>query len=144
MWKLLTKLAKPKPMSIEPSNASVPSPERQQYDHLTAQAPTKKVIPLILTYNPTNSHLKNILTKSFELLKSNPETMEIFRSSRVLGTYRRDSNLKDSFVHSNLQSSINTGDDSNGTFPCRRPRCKTCAYINSAAQINTPGGPLTI
>ena len=70
--------------------------------------------------------------------------MEIFRSSRVLGAYRRNSNLKDSLVHSNLQSSMNTGDDSNGTFPCRRPRCKTCAYTNSAAQINTPGGPLTI
>ena len=32
----------------------------------------------------------------------------------------------------------------NGTFPCRRPRCKTCAHTNPASQINTPGGPLTI
>ena len=39
---------------------------------------------------------------------------------------------------------MNKGDDSNGTFPCHHPRCKTCAYTNSAAQINTPGGPLTI
>ena len=62
----------------------------------------EEVIPLILTYNPTNSHVKNIPTKNFELLKSDPETMEIFRSSRVLGAYRRDFNLKDSLVHSNL------------------------------------------
>ena len=82
--------------------------------------------------------------KNFELLKSDPETMQIFRSSRVLGAYRRDSNLKDYLVHSNLQSSMNTGGDSNGIFPCCRPRCKTCAYSNSAAQINTLSGPLTI
>ena len=98
----------------------------------------KAVIPLILTYSPTNSHVKNILTKNFELLKSDPETMEIFRSLQVLGAYCRDSNLKDSLVPSNVQSSMNTGDDSNETFPCRRPRCTTCAYTNSAAQINTP------
>ena len=77
----------------------------------------KEVIPQILTYNPANIHVKNILTKNFELLKSDPETMEIFRSSRVLDAYRRDSNLKDSLVHINPQSSMNTGDDSNGTFP---------------------------
>ena len=62
--------------------------------------------------------------------------MEIFRSSRVLAGYRRDSNLKDSLIHSNLKSRMNTGDDSNRTFPCRRPR-----FTNSAAQINTPSGP---
>ena len=50
----------------------------------------------------------------------------------------------DCLVHSNLQSSMNTRDDSNGTLPCCRPRCKACAYTSSAAQINTPGGPLTI
>ena len=104
----------------------------------------KEVIPLILTYNSTNIHIKTILTKNFELFKSDPETMEIFRSSRVLGAYRRDSNLKDSLVHSNLQFSMNSGGDSNGTFPCHRPRCKTCAYTNSTTQINTPGGRLTI
>ena len=31
-----------------------------------------------------------------------------------------------------------------GTFPCNRPRCKTCAHTNASPQINTPGGPLTI
>ena len=54
----------------------------------------KEVIPLILTFNPTNIHAKNILTKNFELLKSDPQTMEIFCSSRGLGVYPRNSNLK--------------------------------------------------
>ena len=61
-----------------------------------------------------------------------------------LGAYRRDTNLRDSLVSSNLQSGANTEDEPNGTFPCRRPRCKTCAHTNPASQINTPGGPLTI
>ena len=34
--------------------------------------------------------------------------------------------------------------DSTGTFPCHRPRCKTCAHTNPSSRINTPGGPLTI
>ena len=96
----------------------------------------KEVIPLILTYNPTNSHVKNILTKYFEL--------HLQISSRVLGAYRRDSNLR---LLGPQLSSVQYeygGGDSNGTFPCRRPRCKSCAYTNSPAQVNTPGGPLTI
>ena len=57
---------------------------------------------------------------------------------------RRDTNLKDSLVRSNLQTDVNTEDDSFGTFPCRRRRCKTCAHTNPAVQINIPGGPLTV
>ncbi|KAL9976615.1 hypothetical protein ACROYT_G013937 [Oculina patagonica] len=73
-----------------------------------------------------------------------PETKELFDNSRVLGAYRRDTNLRDSLVRSSLQSGANTGDEPHGTFPCHRPRCRTCAHANPASQINTPGGPLTI
>ena len=104
----------------------------------------KEVIPLILTYNPINHHVKNILSRNFDLLKSDSETKELFDNSWVLGAYRRNTNLRDSWVSSNLQSGANTEDEPNGTFPCRRPRCKTCAHTNPASQINTPGGPLTI
>ena len=58
--------------------------------------------------------------------------------------YRRDTNLRDSLVSSDLQSGANTGDKPNGTFLCRRPPCKTCAHTNPATQINTPGRPLII
>ena len=44
----------------------------------------------------------------------------------------------------NLQTGVNTEDGSFGTFPCRCPRCKTCAHTNPAVQINTPGEPLTV
>ena len=84
-----------------------------------------------------------ILSRNFELLKSDAETKELFDNSRVLSAYRRETNLRDSLVSSNLQSGANTEDEPNGTFPCRRPRCKTCAHTNPASQIDTRGGPLT-
>ena len=58
--------------------------------------------------------------------------------------YRRDTNLRDSLVSSDLKSGANAGDKANGTLPCRRPPYKTCAHTNPATQINTPSGPLTI
>ena len=104
----------------------------------------REVIPLILTYNPINHLFMSILSRNFDLLKYDPETKELFDNSRVLGAYRRDTNLHDSLVSSNLQFSANTEDEANGTFPCRCPRCKACDHTNLASQINTPRGPLTI
>ena len=89
--------------------------------------------------------MKKILSENFFLLiKSDPETNEIFNDSRVLSAYRRDTNLGDSLLSGRLQSGVNTEDEPNGTFPCYRQRCSTCAHTNPASQINTPCGPLTI
>ena len=104
----------------------------------------KKVIPLILTFNSINCLVKKILSNNFTLLQSDPETRDVFKDFRVLGAFRRDTNLKDSLVRSSLQTNASTGDDLTGTFPCNRPRCKTCAHTNASPQINSPGGPLTI
>ena len=73
-----------------------------------------------------------------------PETKDVFKDLRVLGAFRRDTNLKASLVRSSLQTNASAGDDLTGTVPCNRPRCKTCAHTNASPQINTPGGPLTI
>ena len=57
----------------------------------------KKIIPLILTLNP----IKKILNNNFTLLQFKHEARDIFKFKlRVLGTFRRDTNLKDSLVHS--------------------------------------------
>ena len=104
----------------------------------------KQVIPLILTYNQINCRAKNILSKNFSLLKPDPETKETFNDPRILGAYHRDTNLRDSLASRRLQSGVNTEDEPNGTVPCHRPRCRTCAHTNPASQINTPVGPLTI
>ncbi|XP_078354461.1 uncharacterized protein LOC144639077 [Oculina patagonica] len=72
------------------------------------------------------------------------EQVILFDNSHVLGAYRRGTNLRDSLVRSSLQSGANTGDEPHGTFPCHRPRYRTCAHANPASQINTLGGLLTI
>ena len=64
----------------------------------------KRIIPLILTFNPISRRVKKILSTNFELLRSDPEFKEIFDNLRVLGAFRRDTNLKDSLVRSNLQN----------------------------------------
>ena len=48
----------------------------------------KRIIPLILTFNPINRRVKKILSTNFELLRSDPETKEIFNNLRVLSASR--------------------------------------------------------
>ena len=123
----------------------MPFPARQQCDHAPENDLNKRIMPLILTFSSINRRVKKIFSTNFELLRSDPETTKIFDSLRVLGAFLRDTNLKVSLVRNTLQSGVNTEDDSFGTFPCRRPRCKTCAHtMNPAVQFNTPGGPLTV
>ena len=72
------------------------------------------------------------MTRNFALLKSDPDTKDIFQPVRILCAYRRDNNLRDILVKSSLQTTGPT-DGESGTFPCGRPRCVTC---------DTPGGQL--
>ena len=116
----------PPTVVVEPSNASVPSPERQQHDHLTMQTLTRKSSPW---FSPTNSRVKNILSNLNQRPRKTSVTWETWVCTAATLIQK---------------TPWSTGDDSNGTFPCCRQRCKTCAYTNSAAQINTPGGRLTI
>ena len=101
------------------------------------------IIPLVLTYHPTNALVKNIMTRNFHLLRDDPDTGDIFRPLRVLCAYRRDTNLRDSLVRSHLNDTTASVED-RGTFPCGRSRCNTCAHTNASPTINTPGGHITI
>ena len=101
------------------------------------------IIPLVLTYHPTNALVKNIMTRNFHLLRDDPDTGDIYRPLRVLCAYRRDTNLRDSLVRSHLDDTTASVED-RGTFPCGRSRCNTCAHTNASPTINTPGGHITI
>ncbi|KAL9986840.1 hypothetical protein ACROYT_G001046 [Oculina patagonica] len=63
-----------------------------------------------------------------------------WKIARLTPIYKKD----DETDCGNYHRGTNTGDEPHGTFPCHRPRCRTCAHTNPASQINTPGGPLTI
>ena len=83
-------------------------------------------IPLVLTYHPKNQEVQKILLKNFRILSDDPTTKEIF-NTKPLCVYRQDTSLRDILVHSTLSS---RADDIQatpaGTFPCHRPRCRTC------------------
>ena len=99
------------------------------------------IIPLIMTYHPTNALVKNIMTRNFHLLRDDADTGDIYQPLRVLCAYRRD--LRDSLVRSHLNDTTASVED-RGTFPCGRSRCNTCAHTNASPTINTPGGYVTI
>ena len=100
-------------------------------------------IPLVLTYHPTNALIKNIMTRNFHLLRDDPDTRDIYEPVRILCSYHRDTNLRDSLVRSHLNT-ISVSGENRGTFPCGRSRCNTCTHTNASPTINTPGGCITI
>ena len=79
------------------------------------------------------------MTKNFHLLRDGPDTRDIYQ----LCVYRRDNNLRDSLVSSDLNDTT-ASVEVRGTFLCGRSRCNTCAHTNASLTINTPGGHITI
>ena len=91
------------------------------------------IIPLVLTYHPTNALVKNIMTRNFHLLRDDPDTGDIYRPLRVLCAYRRDTNLR-ILVPRGRAPFV----EDRGTFSCGQSRCNTCAHTNASPTINTP------
>ena len=100
-------------------------------------------IPLVLTFHPINAQIKNIMTRNFDLLKSDSDAKEVFQSVRILRAYRRDTNLRDALVRSCL-STPTLAERDPGTFPCGRPRCVTCAHTNPSQTVETPGSQVRV
>ena len=107
----------------------------------TAPSTEEQAVPLALTYHPRNTQVREIMTRNFAPLKSDPDTKDIFQPVRILCAYRRNNNLRDILVKSSLQTTGPT-DGESGTFPCGRPRCVTCAHTNHSQTLDTPGGQL--
>ena len=101
-------------------------------------------IPLLLTYHPKNQEVKKTLLKNFRILSDDPTTKEIF-NTKPLCVYRRDTSLRDILVHSTLSS---CADDIQatpaGTFPCYRPRCRTCDLTGRTATVTNANGDVRL
>ena len=97
-------------------------------------------IPLVLTYHPLNERIKRILLRNFNILSSDPETRAVFPQPALVA-YRRDSNLRDSLVHTSdsSQSSFKAG-----TSPCLHAGCCTCHYIFSDTSVRGPQNSFVI
>ena len=98
-------------MAVTPREAIISEPVDEVVDQPT--------IPLVLTYHPTNTLVKSILTRNLHLLRDDPDTTAIFQTLHILSAYRRDSNLLDSVVRSTLHDTTVVKDD-RGTFSYER------------------------
>ena len=93
--------------------------------------PNSERVPLVVTYNPLAHKLKQIAKSLQYLLDEDPDTKEMFPAPPIIA-YRQPANLKKILVKSKLTEEVQ------GTFPCRRPRCKSCAVMthNNNITIN--------
>ena len=66
-------------------------------------------IPLALTYHPINVQIKTIMTRNFDLLRSDSDAKVVFQSVRILCLYRRNTNLRDSLARSSLSTPMSCG-----------------------------------
>ena len=72
-------------------------------------------------YHPQNLAIKNVIFKTFKILRNDPETKHIFSLPSLI-SFKRDKNLGNFFVRSAFKS-----DNQPETLTCKRTRCKTCA-----------------
>ena len=87
--------------------------------------PTNKkiTIPFILTYNPCNPPISDILKKYTRLLHLSDDLKQI-ADSQMLIVHKRATNLKQILV----KTDINPVQIALGSNPCQKP-CATCPYM---------------
>ena len=94
--------------------------------------PNKKVLPLVLDYNPLLPDIQKIIKKHAHLLRSSPELVEIFPSKSIFPAYRRTKNLKELLAPSRFSSKAigdQNQEEANGCFKCNKKRCDLCQHF---------------
>lgn len=119
---------------INPANVRVLATPRWALISEPGGTPAEQaIIPLVMTYRPTNILVKNIIRKLAPATRY-PNTAAIFQLLRILCAYRCDTNLHYSLVGSALDNTTSTY-NYRGTFSCGRTRCNTCLHTNASAFI---------
>jgi hypothetical protein len=109
-------------------------------DRLDAIQPSSQLdsdndrIPLVITFHPSNAHVKNLILKNYKTLSQHPSTRDIFTHT-PLTSYRRAKNLSDTLVRAKDPQL-----EAPGTSPCKRPRCKTCPFVLHTEAITNHAG----
>ena len=81
-------------------------------------------VPLVVTYHPSLKPLRRILHQIHGLIEDD-EDLKILFPDPPLVSFRQTDSLHNKLVRSNQ----NRQTTENGTFPCKYPRCMTCANI---------------
>ena len=111
--------------------------------HRCDEANTNSDRPVLaITYHPHNLPVKNIIMKNFHIVQADTDLRELFPAPPLVA-YRRDTNLRDLLVHSRLLSSP-VNNNTPGTHPCGKPRCKVCRHVSPITSIRGPKGAFTV
>ncbi|XP_056425917.1 uncharacterized protein LOC130367520 [Hyla sarda] len=96
-------------------------------------------IPFVSTFGDHSGQISKILNRHWDLLKASFPNIVEFRS-RPLMSYRRNTNLKDKLVKSDVStkpdSQMYLTVASKGSYPCRQ--CVNCSYMNKGPCFTHP------
>lgn len=90
---------------------------------------------LITSYFEGSHKLKKLIRDTLPILTQNDETKNLLPKNPPI-CYRQNKNIKTLLTKTKPPPPL-TNITPSGTLPCRRPRCKTCAIINTNILINT-------
>ena len=108
---------------------------------LRAAVPAACERPIVsVLYHPHNLPVCRILRSNGHILE-NRATVGTTFYDRPLVAFKKDLNLRNILVHSNLRSRVNT---TPGTFPCTTDRCKACPHLCSNTSIRGPKSQMYI
>ena len=91
----------------------------------TSQNEETNRIPFTPTYHPQNLAVKNIILKSFKILRNDPETKHIFPLPPLI-LFILDKNIGNFLLKCAIKP-----DNQPGTIKCQRTRRKTCPLISN-------------
>ena len=97
-----------------------------------------KVIPLVLPYHPVSLKIAGIIRKNSRVLSTDISVGYLFDNNLVTA-FRNPPSIGRHLIHSRLES-----EEIPGTFPCERPRCKTCDHVTSINTVVGPSGSVSI
>ena len=122
---------------IESAHAKARAIERE--DLLQDHSPdASSKIPLVLTFNHVTPKVAKIVHRHAKALQRDPDVGNLFDNIIITG-YRREANLGDRLIHSQLPSTSLPG-----TFTCGRSRCSTCPYVTQEVTIVGPNATLRV
>ena len=95
-------------------------------------------IPLVIPFHECTAKISKIVHKNARILSQDDTVGMLFRDN-VVTAYKNCQNLRQCLVRSKLPS-----DELPGTFPCGRPRCKTCTHVSQMDKISGPSGSVYV
>ena len=128
----LTARGYPKPAVEEQLDRVRASPRERVLNYTKRRLRTNRTA-LVCSWNTRLPAFSELLRDSFPILQSNEHLRSVFDFPFV--SYRRPGNLRDLVLLSTEQSRKARAPQPDGTYPCDRPRCKTCERVHTIATL---------